>query len=254
MENYLKWKLVKARPILKSKVPAKLLALKLFEVETVLPSTSSTEPNATVLGPARTFREDQATLCVPDMKNSSVQAVVTTVHCAVNTSVKHNLPCYNMLCSSDISTEEDNLPSTQGSTAEITERETDTDSTAVQCGITPVKVTNMMAIIENKPSQYIGIPKNFLWLVDLISKDTKLPKLHIIAVLYKLKHGDPFYKISDLLSISETTLWRIFSRTLDVISTICAQFIYWPSKKDIKKNLPLSFRCNKEYSNTDRLF
>ncbi|KAL0879691.1 hypothetical protein ABMA27_003406 [Loxostege sticticalis] len=187
--------------------------------------------------------------CDVSLKHSSTQVQILMVDQAVNTILrkKQTLPCQV----EDISTEDEQIPSTQGSTVEISGQETNTDSTLKE-NVAPL-VLDFKKSVEKSPQRYLGFPKNYFWLINYISNDTKIPRLHVITVLFKLKHADPFYKIADLFNLSERTLQRIFPRVLDMMSKICAQFIYWPSVIDIKKNLPLSFRTNKDYSNVQSI-
>ncbi|CAG4973782.1 unnamed protein product [Parnassius apollo] len=194
------------------------------------------------------FSEEKAVQCDVSLKHSSTQVEISMVYQAVNTvRKKQGLTCQV----EDIISEEEYLPSTQGITVEISGQETNTDSTLKKYDV-PLAL-DLKKKVESSPDRYLGVRKNYFWLIDYICNDTKTPAVHILTVPFKLEHGDPFYKIADLFNVSERTLQRIFPRVLDMISTICTQFIYWPSVIDIKKNLPLSFRTNKDYSNVQSI-
>lgn len=246
IENYIQWKLGKYHPRLRTAVPKKLLSMKLFM--STAPQDTLDEHNPPGCS-RQTFSEEKAVQCDVSLKHSSTQVQILMVDQAVNTILrkKQTLPCQV----EDISTEDEQIPSTQGSTVEISGQETNTDSTLKE-NVAPL-VLDFKKSVEKSPQRYLGVPKNYFWLINYISNDTKIPRLHVITVLFKLKHADPFYKIADLFNLSERTLQRIFPRVLDMMSKICAQFIYWPSVIDIKKNLPLSFRTNKDYSNVQSI-
>lgn len=98
-----------------------------------------------------------------------------------------------------------------GSTSDFTE----TESSSVQSlGKNVDGRSFILKLIENKPLLYIGLPKNHYWLIELIGRELKVPTLHIIVTLYRLKNNDTFVRIADLFQFSISTVWKAFYKKL----------------------------------------
>lgn len=144
-----------------------------------------------------------------------------------------------------ISTEE-TMPSTQGSTSSPDFSEVSSE-VGVERGIQGRSF--MLNLIERKPYAYLGLPKKYYWLISFIETELNVKSFNTIITLYKIKNNTPFFQIADVFEVSLTTLWRIFFKTLCILSQFFKQFIFSPSRLDVKRNLPSSFTINKEYSN-----
>ncbi|KAF9791368.1 hypothetical protein SFRURICE_014080 [Spodoptera frugiperda] len=66
----------------------------------------------------------------------------------------------------------------------------------------------MLDIIAKKPKMYLGLPKQFLWLLDeIVEKSSiKIDKVSLIVTLLKIKQNDSLERISDQFEISRTKL------------------------------------------------
>lgn len=71
-------------------------------------------------------------------------------------------------------------------------------------------------------------------------------KLHttdrVILCFAKLKQNISFEALATLYRISSVSISTYFTHTIQIIALIMKQFIYHPSKEEIKENIPLSFR------------
>jgi hypothetical protein len=106
---------------------------------------------------------------------------------------------------------------------------------------------HLLKNIVSKPKMYLGLPKNFWWIVEHIAQKTSSVALHIIITLFKLKTNDSFAKMSDEFEMARSTIRLIFEKNVVAISTFLQNCIYLPPLEMIKKNLPLVFKIR--YSN-----
>lgn len=106
---------------------------------------------------------------------------------------------------------------------------------------------HLMKIIQNKPKLYLGLPKNFWWVIDFIAQQYACLALHIIITLFKIKNNDTFLRMSEEFQISRSTIKVAFQKNTHLLATYFQNFIYLPSEIEIKKNLPLVFKIR--YSN-----
>lgn len=63
-----------------------------------------------------------------------------------------------------------------------------------------------------------------------------------VLTLVKLKQNLSFEAIATLFRISGPTVANYFSHTLQILSLILKKFIYWPTKEELRQNVPLCFR------------
>lgn len=141
-------------------------------------------------------------------------------------------------------------PSTVGSTTDFSEKES-SSNLPMQKSLAGRYF--ILSLIEKKPFSYIGVPKQYYWIIQFIAKEVKIPSLHIIITLYKLKNNETFAKMKDLFEISLSTLWRIFYKSLKTLSLFFTQIVYWPTALNIKRNLPTTFTTSKEYASVQAI-
>ncbi|KAJ8728803.1 hypothetical protein PYW07_006499 [Mythimna separata] len=97
----------------------------------------------------------------------------------------------------------------------------------------------MLDLVINKPRMYLGLPKQFIWLIDhIVEKSTaKIDNLHIIVTLLKIKQNDSLERISDQFNISRTKLSSMILTGIEVLGNSLQNFVYCPQPKQIKENL-----------------
>ncbi|XP_047042274.1 uncharacterized protein LOC124646216 isoform X1 [Helicoverpa zea] len=102
----------------------------------------------------------------------------------------------------------------------------------------------MLDLVINKPRMYLGLPKQYIWLIDhIVEKSTaKIDNLHIIVSLLKIKQNDSLERISDQFNISRTKLSSMILTGIEVLGNFFQNFVYCPQPKQIKENLPLVFK------------
>lgn len=69
----------------------------------------------------------------------------------------------------------------------------------------------------------------------------------VFLTLMKLKLNCSFLLLSLLFDISKSTCLRYFTETLSILTRVLENFIYWPTRDLISKNLP---QCFRKYLNT----
>lgn len=109
------------------------------------------------------------------------------------------------------------------------------------------KCEHLMKIIKDKPKLYLGIPKNFWWIIEYLEKEHSCKQLYTIVTLFKIKNNDTFVRISDQFQLARSTVKLQFEKHVQILATFFQNFIYLPSPLDIKQNLPLVFKIR--YSN-----
>lgn len=103
---------------------------------------------------------------------------------------------------------------------------------------------NMLDIISDKPKMYLGLPKQYLWLIDYIVQKSliKVDSIYLVITLLKIKQNDSIERISDQFQISRTKLSSVILTGIEVLGNFFQNFIYCPQPKQIKQNLPLVFK------------
>lgn len=64
----------------------------------------------------------------------------------------------------------------------------------------------------------------------------------VILTLAKLKQNLTYETLGTLFGISGMTVSRYFSHTIQILRRVLSPFVYWPTKDEILKNIPLCFR------------
>lgn len=102
----------------------------------------------------------------------------------------------------------------------------------------------MLDIILKKPKMYLGLPKEFLWLIDYITEKSpiKINSVSLIITLLKIKQNDSIERISDQFEISRTKLSSVIFAGVEVLGNFFQNCVYCPPPKQIKQNLPLVFK------------
>ncbi|KAI8437943.1 hypothetical protein MSG28_010610 [Choristoneura fumiferana] len=101
---------------------------------------------------------------------------------------------------------------------------------------------HLMAKIASKPKIYLGLPKNYVWAIDLLAKESSCLPLDIIITLFKIKTNDTFIQMSDEFEIPRCTIRLLFEENVYMLATFLQNIVYLPSLYEIKKNLPLMLR------------
>ena len=214
------------------------------------PSTSSTcnQDSNLLTSPPPQQREDKWTLCKPQVHHKSIQVRPDMVHHSVGVNIPKRKGKLHFILKEDVTAEE-NDPSSIGSTSEFTE----TEGSSVPMFNELVGRDFMKNLIRNKPAEFLGVPKQYYWIIEYLEKKSKIPSFHIILTLYKIKNNDTFSRMSDIFQVSLATLWRMFYKTLRLLSLFFKQFLYWPTAVNIKRNLPPVFTCNRDYANVQSI-
>lgn len=179
--------------------------------------------------------------------NTSTQTIVKMVDKVTNTSFK-NPKILTAAGTSSILVENTRLndsltsPSMFGYTSE-------TETTTEEKGGKNYRIREeMLQIIYKKPKMYLGIPQQYLWLLDhIVEKNNKLSVLCLIITLFKIKTNDTFDRMSDTFVLSRSNITNLFIQGVRALTNYFQNFIFLPSPIQIKKTLPLVFKVR--YSN-----
>ncbi|CAH1992413.1 unnamed protein product [Acanthoscelides obtectus] len=95
-------------------------------------------------------------------------------------------------------------------------------------------------IIKN-PKLYIGIPAKLYFIVDLISKHTKLSEKYILLCLMKIKSNRTFSQLANDFDISLSQAREIFCNKISSFFSVLLPFMKTFTICTIKNNLPIKF-------------
>lgn len=138
-------------------------------------------------------------------------------------------------------------PSQFGYTSETEESPLDKTKSVFQCR------KLMLDKMFRKSKMYLGLPKQYLWLIDyIVQKNTQeVDSLCLIVTLFKIKQNDSVERISDQLELSRTKLATMILTGIEILGNFFQNLIFTPHAKEIKKNLPLIFKIR--YSNVQMI-
>ncbi|KAL0811979.1 hypothetical protein ABMA28_009377 [Loxostege sticticalis] len=107
--------------------------------------------------------------------------------------------------------------------------------------------SGMLTAVEKEPKMLLGIPEKSYHLLKLLSENVSLPTIDILITLKKIKLNESFSILALHFGYSQSTISRIFSRSVPLIADKLKDLIVWPTPPEIYKKLPISFRSR--YSN-----
>lgn len=96
--------------------------------------------------------------------------------------------------------------------------------------------------ILSNPLLFVGLPKNSMYILNIISKEATLELKHIFLTLKKIRLNHTNATLAYDFGYSESYVAKIFSKTVPILARFFKKLIVWPSKSITKKNLPISFR------------
>lgn len=102
-------------------------------------------------------------------------------------------------------------------------------------------------LIENNSRFYLGIPKNVFLLIKFMTSVTDLTPRDIFICLKKIRLNDVNFRLALDFGISSSSVQRVITNCIPKIAHIMQNFIFFPTKNQIKKLLPIPFRYR--YSN-----
>lgn len=105
-------------------------------------------------------------------------------------------------------------------------------------------------MIMNDTVGYLGIPKNFCYIIDLVCDhlpyhnrgQTLSTRDEVLLVLMAIRTGMAHYIIADLFGVSKSCVSRILARVVPVMSGCLQELVYWPPSDVIRSTLPLAFK------------
>lgn len=101
--------------------------------------------------------------------------------------------------------------------------------------------------IEREPKLLIGLPKKSYYLIKLLSDNIPAPTVNILITLKKIKLNESFSILALQFGYTQSTISRIFTKTLRSLAEKMKELIVWPDQSKIVMHLPISFRAR--YSN-----
>ena len=98
--------------------------------------------------------------------------------------------------------------------------------------------------ITTDPKRHIGVPPEWLWLLEHLSTVTGINTDDIKLTLMKIKLNDTFVRLGNQFGISSTKASNVFNKTILKIAPVLDKFIYFPGKETVIKAMPIQFRAN----------
>ena len=107
---------------------------------------------------------------------------------------------------------------------------------------------------DNKTLNFLTFISNvhlFKWLLSLIKTNVELTSKsithenHLLLVLMKLRHGYVNKDLAFRFNTNFTSISNIFRTYLKALSDILRNFIVWPKREALHRNLPSSFKTIK---------
>lgn len=99
-----------------------------------------------------------------------------------------------------------------------------------------------METMRNNPKRYMGIHVESVHLLKILSDATELSERDLFLILRKVRRDEPYWQLADCFSLSLTSVSRIISENLSILSEALEEFIIWPDPEEIQYNLPKSFK------------
>ncbi|KAJ8966526.1 hypothetical protein NQ314_003479 [Rhamnusium bicolor] len=97
-------------------------------------------------------------------------------------------------------------------------------------------------VIEKNPTLYLGIPKEFLFIIELLSEKCQLPRIDIYVTLKKIKLNLPYEILVDDFCLAAASICNVIKRALPKLTVCVKPFIQWKTIEEIRENLPIPFR------------
>ncbi|GBN71852.1 hypothetical protein AVEN_224915-1 [Araneus ventricosus] len=97
--------------------------------------------------------------------------------------------------------------------------------------------------IEKNPRLFLGLPIRSYFLIQLITETVPLPTRNIYIVLKKLRLDNQFSILAIDFGLCESTVSRVFKKSVPMLAQLMQDLIVWPSLQDIRKHLPIPFRA-----------
>lgn len=110
------------------------------------------------------------------------------------------------------------------------------------CKREAVNMTNYF--ISCDPKRYIGIPMDWLWILDHLHKEICMSIDDIKLTLTKIRLNDTFVRLGYQFGISSTQASKIFNKCVIKLANVLKTFIYFSDKESVKRTLPIPFRVN----------
>nr|XP_049692068.1 uncharacterized protein LOC126053600 isoform X2 [Helicoverpa armigera] len=101
-------------------------------------------------------------------------------------------------------------------------------------------LTNTLERIQKNPKFYIGMSKDYLFLINIIQRNTNIPEEYIYLCLQKIRLNSTFTELGDHFGISKYYAYKLFQKHVLEIAKVLQPFIR--NSKKIKNNLPIAFR------------
>ncbi|KAL7289366.1 hypothetical protein TKK_0016569 [Trichogramma kaykai] len=97
-------------------------------------------------------------------------------------------------------------------------------------------------LIKSHPKEFIGVPANCLWILNLLENSMNVSEGHILLVLMKMKTNDTYSRLKYQFGLSLAQTSNICHQNFHHLAHFLKTFIYVPSVLQVKQNLPIPFR------------
>nr|XP_023022016.1 uncharacterized protein LOC111510345 [Leptinotarsa decemlineata] len=103
--------------------------------------------------------------------------------------------------------------------------------------------SSTLTAVEKEPKMMLGLPNDSYHLIKLLSDNIPVPTIDILITLKKIKLNESFDILTIQFGYTQSTISRIFSKTVIGLAEKMRELIVWPKPSDIVKNLPTAFRA-----------
>ncbi|XP_071576229.1 uncharacterized protein [Temnothorax nylanderi] len=105
-----------------------------------------------------------------------------------------------------------------------------------------LSMTNYFISCDSK--RYIGIPTDWLWILDHLHREICMSTDDIKLTLLKIRLNDTFVRLGDQFGISSTQASKVFNNCVIKLANVLKTLIYFSDKESVKRALPIPFRAN----------
>jgi DNA-directed RNA polymerase specialized sigma subunit len=116
------------------------------------------------------------------------------------------------------------------------------DETFEDEGLKNYMQVGFLKLIRQKPQLYLGLPAQMYFVIDDLSQRVHVSVLNLLITLKKIRLDLSYKLLGAHFGVSESYVCRTFKQSLPKLAVKLSQIIFWPTEKEIRASLPISFR------------
>lgn len=107
---------------------------------------------------------------------------------------------------------------------------------------TATRRKSTIQVVESNSKFYLGLPQEIYILVHFITENESIIYRDVLITLKKIRLDDAYFRLATDFGVSTSTIQRTFTSSVAKIANILQNFIFFPTKQQIKRLLPIPFR------------